>query len=65
MFKQVQSEEEILSKEADLNRQRSEFMNSQILKNRKVGETCKLSLDASMYQNTQNISFLTTIKAAK
>lgn len=65
MFKQVQQEESLLSKQTELNRQRSDFINTQIVRNRKFCDTFKSAFEASNYQNIQNLTFLNNAKTVK
>lgn len=62
MFKQVQQEETLLVKQTEVNRQRADFINSQIVKNRKFTDAFKSAFEASNYQNIQNLSFLNNVK---
>ena len=65
MFKQVQHEEHTLSKQTDQNRQKLDFVNTQIVRNRKFCDAFKSVLEASNYQNLQNLSFLSNTKTLK
>lgn len=65
MFKQVQQEEALLSKQTELNRQRSDFINTQIVRNRKFCDAFKSAFEASNYQNIQNLGFLNNAKSVR
>lgn len=65
MFKQVQQEEMILARQTDLNRQRADFVNTQIVKNRKFCDAFKSAFETSNYQNLQNLTFLNNQKAVR
>lgn len=65
MFRQVQKEEEDLALQAERNRERHEFVNNQILMNRKFGDNFKVNMDASVYQQTQSKTHLANLKMMK
>jgi hypothetical protein len=65
MFKQVQSEENSMVHETEVNRQRFEFVTGQILKNRKFSDSFKSTFEASNYQNIQNLNYLNNLKNVK
>lgn len=65
MFKQVQLEESTLLQHTEENRQRAEFVNGQLMKNRKFADAFKSAIEAANYQNIQNLNYLNNLKAAK
>ena len=65
MFRQVQKEEEELIQQAEKNRERHEFVNNQILMNRKFSDNFKINMDSNAYQQTQNKNYLTNLKMMK
>lgn len=65
MFKQVQQEESLLARQTELYRQQADFVNSQIVKNRKFSDTLKSSIEASNYQQIQHINYISNLKTVK
>ena len=65
MFKQVQQEEGLLARQTEVYRQQADFVNSQIMKNRKFSDTLKSSIEASNYQQIQHINYITKLKTKK
>lgn len=65
MFRQVQKEEEELIQQAEKNRERHEFVNNQILMNRKFSDNFKINMDSNAYHQTQNKNYLTNLKMMK
>ena len=65
MFRQVQKEEEELIQQAEKNRERREFVNNQILMNRKFSDNFKINMHTNAYQQTQNKNYLTNLKMMK
>ena len=65
MFRQVQKEEEELIQQAEKNRERHEFVNNQILMNRKFSDNFKINMHTNAYQQTQNKNYLTNLKMMK
>ena len=65
MYKQVQQEEGLLARQTEVYRQQADFVNSQIMKNRKFSDTLKSSIEASNYQQIQHINYITKLKTKK